>query len=199
MEEIARLSMEEPKKLLGYISMPIYSSLIDILEKDTTKLEMASEKQVEARRKIITNELVKREAFEQGLNIDEIELPFELTKEEIDLAMTLTDMEMAERNKEYALYTTAILSKAYADEVSSSENITIPIIDLPGMSNIVNVFKSEKNPSIKIAAIDALIYCRRPEYDKEIKSILTMVTKDSNPMVAENASMTLKALEELTK
>ena len=197
MEEIAKVAAENPKALVNYVKVDIFSSLIDIVEKDTTDLEPASEAQIEARKKIIINELVKRQAEANNEDPEKVELPFELKKEEIELAMKLTSMEQAERNKEYALYSIAILAKAYGENVKEETGMTVPITDLPGVSNIVNVLKKEKNPGIKVAAIDALVYCRKPEYNEEIKSILTMATTDRNPMVAKTAAAALMAMESL--
>ena len=197
MEEIAKVAAENPKALVNYVTVDIFSSLIDIVEKDTTDLEPASEAQIEARKKIIINELVKRQAKANNEDPEKVELPFELKKEEIELAMKLTSMEQAERNKEYALYSIAMLAKAYGENVKEETGMTVPITDLPGVSNIVNVLKKEKNPGIKVAAIDALVYCRKPEYNEEIKSILTMATTDRNPMVAKTAAGALMAMESL--
>ena len=197
MEEIAKVAAENPKALVNYVTVEIFSSLIDIVEKDTTDLEPASEAQIEARKKIIINELVKRQAKANNEDPEKVELPFELKKEEIELAMKLTSMEQAERNKEYALYSIAMLAKAYGENVKEETGMTVPITDLPGVSNIVNVLKKEKNPGIKVAAIDALVYCRKPEYNEEIKSILTMATTDRNPMVAKTAAGALMAMESL--
>lgn len=195
MEEIAKLASENPQKLINYISKPIFVSLIEILEKDSTNLVAASNEQIEARKKIIINELVKREALEKNEDIKNVELPFEITTDDINLAMALAPMEQAERNKEYAIYTLAILSKAYSDETKKEYNNTVPITDLPGISNIVNTLKNEKNPSVKIAAIDALIYLAKTEYNDEIKSILTMATQDKNETVAEMAKGALTTIE----
>ena len=195
MEEIAKLASENPQKLINYISKPIFVSLIEILEKDSTNLVPASNEQIEARKKIIINELVKREALEKNEDIKNVELPFEITTDDINLAMALAPMEQAERNKEYAIYTLAILSKAYSDETKKEYNNTVPITDLPGISNIVNTLKNEKNPSVKIAAIDALIYLAKTEYNDEIKSILTMATQDKNETVAEMAKGALTTIE----
>lgn len=199
MEEIAKIASEKPELLLDYISTPVFTGLISILEKNTTELEPASEAQIEARKKIIINELVKREASAKNMDIKNIDVPYELSEEEIELAMALAPMEQAERNKEYALYTVAILAKAYGEEVKEKYEENVPITDLPGITNIVNVLKNEKNPGVKVAAIDALIYCRKPEYNDEIKSILLMATNDRNQMVAESARgglMTLEALDD---
>ena len=104
-------------------------------------------------------------------------------------------MEQAERNKEYALYTIAILSKVYTDEVLKHTGNVVPLTDLPGASTIVNALTKNENPSIKVASIDALKYIYRPEYKEEIKSVLNIASKDQNAYVSQIATITLDSLK----
>ena len=109
MEEIAKLSATNPKNIIPLINEEVFTSLINIINKDTTGLKPATAEQIEARKKIIVNELVKKQSRANNVDTKDIELPFKLTDEEIKLAMELTPMELAERNKEYALYTIAMI------------------------------------------------------------------------------------------
>ena len=194
MEEIAKLSIESPEKLVPYVNTEIFDSLIKIAEKDTSSLAKPTEEQIETRKKIIVNELIKEQAKTQGQEIKKEDLPYQLTEADLALAMELTAMEQAERNKEYALYTMAILSKTFADEVQKQTKNVVPLTDLPGASTIVNSLKSNDNPGVKVAALDALRYIARPEYKNELNSIFTLATKDENPYVARNAILALESI-----
>ena len=196
MEEIAKMSATNQKSVLPLINEEVFTSLINIIQKDTTDLKPASAEQIDARKKIIVNELVKKEAKSKNVDPKTVEVPFKLTDKEIALAMELTSMELAERNKEYALYTVAMLSKAYTEETKAQTGNIIPLTDLPGMSVIVDALRHQKNPGVRVAAIDALVYSNRPEYQEEIKSILILAANEKNQMVANTAASALVQISE---
>ena len=192
MEEIARVALENPKDGIPYLVTDLFSSLVDIAEKDSSKLNPPTEKQIDARKKVIANFV----AIQNSQNQNNIKLPFNLTPEEIAIADEISPMEQAERNKEYALYTMAILSKIYVDEVKNDTGNVIPITDLPGVSTMIEALRFNQNAGVKIAAIDSLNYIQRPEYKEELKTLFTLAQKDSNPLVANSAT---NALEKNTK
>ena len=47
MEDIARASMEDPQKAVPYIVTEVFAELINIVNKDSSKLTPPSEKQIE--------------------------------------------------------------------------------------------------------------------------------------------------------
>ncbi len=198
MEEITRTATENPKKAISYITSDVFDSLIGIAKKDITGLEVPSEKQIDIRKKIIINKIIEEQTLATNPEIkkENIELPYHITDEDIKLATTLTSLEQAERNKEYALYTIASLTKVYTNEVQNLTGTVVPMTDLPGISAIVDSLRYSANASIKIAAIDALRYIARPEYQEELISLFTLAEKDNNQFVAQNASI---ALENLNK
>lgn len=195
MEEIARVSMEDSQKAVPYIVTEVFNELVKIVKMDSSNLTPPSEKQIEVRKQIIINEIIKEQAKVKGEDPEKIELPFSLTQKDIQEASELSTMEQAERNKEYALYTMAILSKVYTDEIQKHTGNVVPLTDLPGVSNIVDTIRFASNPGVKIAAIDALRYINRPEYKEEIASVLTLAVGDTNPLVARNAAVALKTLD----
>ena len=194
MEEIARVSMEDPQKAVPYIVTEIFTELINIVKKDTSNLVPPNEKQIELREQIMINELVKEQAKAKNQDGSKVELPYKLDKQDIQVATTLSSMEQAERNKEYALYTMAILSKVYTDEVHRHTGNVVPLTDMPGVSAIVDTLKNNMNSGVRIAAIDALRYVNRPEYQEEISAVLDLVVNDSNPYVARNAAVALESM-----
>lgn len=194
LEKIAKVSLDESQKAIPYITTAIFSAITDIVNKDTSDLVKPTEEQTEIRKKIIANMLVSEQAASQGKNIDKSELPFSLTDEEINMAKKLSPFEMAERNKEYGVYTLAALAKVYADETEKKTGSVVPLTDMPGVSTFVDVLKTSKNPGVKVAAINAFLHLRRPEYNDEIKSVLQIVANDNNRYVAQNAEEALKIL-----
>ena len=196
MEEIAKVAMENPKAALPYIVTDVFTSLIDVISKDTTELTPPSAEQIDTRRKIIINEIIKEQAKEKGEDVKSLELPYNLSKEEMTNAMNLSSMEQAERNKEYALYTIAILDKVFIDEVKEQTGSTVPLTDLPGVSSVVDSLRHSENGAVKMAAIDALLYIRRPEYNDELKSVLSIAAKDQDEMVSRTALLALMKMED---
>lgn len=195
MEEIARLASEGQTSLTPYIVVEVMNELINIVNKDSKSLPAPSEKQIETRQQIIINEIVKEQAREENKNIEEIGLPYDISEQDIIEAMQLTPMELAGRNKEYALYSIAILAKTYTDEIQKHSGNVVPLTDLPGITEIVNTIRHNSNSGVKIAAMEALVYLNRPEYNEEISTILEIASNDLNPYVANSAKMALESLE----
>jgi hypothetical protein len=185
MEEIAKVSMEDPQKAVHYIVTEVFSELINIVKKDSSKLTPPSEKQIEKREQIIINELVKEKSKAEGIEEGKIELPYKITEEDLRIVNELSPMEQAERNKEYALYTLAILSKVYTDEVQRHTGNVVPLTDLPGVAEIVDTLKTDNNPSIKVSAIDALRFLNKPEYKDEIKAQYDKLVEQKGALIAQ--------------
>lgn len=188
MEEIARISLDNPENAVPYIVREVFSSLIDITKKDTANLAAPTEEQVQARKKLISNFIVMENA-KQGQG--QVKLPYQLTEKDFALANELSPMEQAERNKEYALYTISILAKIYTDEVEKQTGNIVPLTDLPGSAAIVDALRFNPNSGVKIAAIDALRHIQRPEYKEELTTLYTLAQADSNPQVSMAAERAL--------
>ena len=188
MEEIARISLDNPENAVPYIVREVFSSLIDITKKDTANLAAPTDEQVQARKKLISNFIVMENA-KQGQG--QVKLPYQLTEKDFALANELSPMEQAERNKEYALYTISILAKIYTDEVEKQTGNIGPLTDLPGSAAIVDALRFNPNSGVKIAAIDALRHIQRPEYKEELTTLYTLAQADSNPQVSMAAERAL--------
>ena len=183
--------IKDPKISKEYIVKDIFTSLINITQKNTTKLEAPSEQQIELRKKLIANVI----AMQQNPNLKEA--PNKLTEEDMKIATALSPMEQAERNKEYALYTMAILAKIYTNEVQEKTGNVVPLTDIPGVSVMVDTLRDNPNMGVKIAAIDSLQYLAKPEYKDELKTIFSIAQQDNNKQVAEVASMAMEKLNNL--
>ena len=194
LEKIAYTAATEPVKAIPYVVTNVYSSLIDIMNLDTADYEKPSEQQIETRKKIILNQIYLEHALEEKQDPNMIELPYNLTKEEINEAIKLSPFEQAERNKEYAILTSAFLTKIYIDETEKEFDKIIPLTDLPCISEYVAILRHGKNPDTKFAAISALMYLQRPEYNDELRTVFELAENDLNPAVAQEAADAIKYL-----
>ncbi len=190
MSEIIK-TFDKPKLAKEYIVSDVLSSLINIAEKDTKALEGPTEEQRINRDKIMKN----FEAVQKGVT-DESKLPYKLTKEDIQSAATLAPLELAERNKEYALITMAMLDKIYIDNIEKENGNIVALTDVPGVSTMVDAIRYSKNPAVKMAAIDSLRYIARPEYKNELSEVFSIAQKDSNPIIAEVAAYSLNKINQ---
>jgi hypothetical protein len=195
LEEIVYYSLKDTKNAIPYITAPVFSELIKIASKDTSAMEGPTEEQINIRKEIITNEIYLEQQLAQNKKPEEVKLPYDVSKENFEKAVVLSEMELAERNKEYAILTLAALSKVYADEFEAKTGNVVPLTDLPGASAIVEAIRNSDNPSVKAAAIESLVYINRPEYKEEISAVLKIAANDKNKNVAALASESLKNLQ----
>ena len=188
MEEIARVALDDSNNAIPYIVRDVFASLIDITKKDSAELAAPTDEQIQARRKVIANFV----SMENGkANNQPVKLPYSITEKDVALADTIAPMEQAERNKEYALYTMAILAKVYTDEIEKQTGNIVPMTDIPGTAAIVDSLRYNPNSGVKIASIDALRHIYRPEYKEEMSTLFTLAQADTNPEVAIAATRAL--------
>ena len=188
MEEIARVALDDSNNAIPYIVRDVFSSLIDITKKDSAELAAPTDEQIQARRKVIANFV----SMENGKAKNQpVKLPYSITEKDVALADTIAPMEQAERNKEYALYTMAILAKVYTDEIEKQTGNIVPMTDIPGTAAIVDSLRYNPNSGVKIASIDALRHIYRPEYKEEMSTLFTLAQADTNPEVAIAATRAL--------
>lgn len=176
MEEIAKMVKESPEKATELVDTKVFDALTNIINFDSSKLEGPTAEQVAAREKIMSGK--------------------EVTEQEKTLANTISPQEKAERNKSYALFTSAIMQKLYADEVARLSNSTVPLTELPGAVTIVDQLKDNPNPMVRASAIEALSYLQNPEYKKDLTTVFTVAKGDKDPNVAEAAKAALDKLNQ---
>ena len=197
MEEIAKKGLNNQADVIPYVQENIFDKLIDIMNVDTTNLQGPTEQQIALRNKIAENDRAKEEAVKAGQNPDTVQLPHTLTAQEVEEGNKLSPLEQAERNKEYAMFTTCILQKTYADEVSRLTGNVPPVTELPGSRAIITALKDNPNPDMRISAIDALRYVERPEYKEDLTTLYTIAQTDADANVAEAATQALASLNEV--
>ncbi len=177
MEEIANMVKESPEKATELVDTKVFDALTNIVNFDSSKLEGPTQEQLAAREKIMTGKQV--------------------TDAEKQLANTITPKEQAERNKSYALFTSAIMQKLYGDEVARLSGTTVPLTELPGAITVVDNLKDNPNPMVRASAIEALSYIQNPAYKKDLTTVFTIAQKDSDPGVAEAAKIALDRLNQV--
>lgn len=194
--EIMLAIKNNPEKADDYVVTDIFSGLIDIVKKDTNGLVKPDEQQNDIRKKYIINTLVKEQAEMNGEDPNKAELPYALDDSSVESAIKLTEFEQAERNKDYAMSALAVLSKTYADGMESKSGNTVPLTDLPGVSEFVDILRFSSNPDLKFRAIEALMFISRDEYKDELKSILALSAQDEDPAIAQISTAAVKYLDE---
>ena len=177
MEEIAKVVNNAPEKATELVDTKIFDALNNIINADTSNIEGPTQEQIDARNKILENK--------------------EVTEEEKALANTSSQRELAERNKSFALFTTAILDKLYADEVEKLNNARDPLTELPGIDTMVNQVKDNPNPLVRASAIEALSYLECPDYKKDLETVFTVAKNDQDAGVVEAAKNALEKLSQI--
>jgi hypothetical protein len=175
MEEIANMVKEKPEMATELLDEKIINALTAIIKTDSAQMAGPDAAQIAVREKLISGK--------------------QLTEAEQHLAMTMTPMERAERNKVYATFTTAILQKLYADEVNKLTSTTVPLTELPGAVTIVESLKDNDNPMLRTSAIEALSYIQNPAYKQDLVTLFTVARNDADPGVREAAQIALARLE----
>ncbi len=195
MKEIVDAGLtNNPKKIRPYLVEPIFHSLIDIVNKDTSKLAGPTDAQNQIRMKIVENMNAYEEQKQAGVPDEKITLPHTISEEDKNYAITLTPVELAERNKDYGISTLALLSKAFLERTEEETGTVLSITDAPGLAAIVNTLNSP-NYKTKLSALDALIFLQRAEYARELTPIYEALAKtDPDTTVRAAAQFALENL-----
>jgi hypothetical protein len=177
MEDIANLVNESPEKATELVDSKIFDALTNIVNFDSSALEGPTKEQIAAREKVMSGK--------------------DVTDADKELANKITPKEQAERNKSYALFTSALMQKLYGDEVSRLANTTVPLTELPGAITVVDNLKDNPNPMVRASAIEALSYIQNPAYKKDLTTVFSVAQNDSDPGVAETAKVALEKLNQI--
>ena len=177
MEEIANMVKDNPQKATELLDEKVVNALNTIINADSSKLAGPTPEQVAARQKLMKGE--------------------KLSDADQKLANTITPMEQAERNKSYAMFTTAILQKLYSEEVAKLTNTTVPLTELPGAVSIVEQLKNNPNPMVRTSAIEALSYIQQPSYKADLNTLFTIAKNDQDSAVQEAANAALAKLAQV--
>ena len=191
-EEVVRTALTDPELAKHYLVSDIFTGLIKITEEDVTKLQPPTQKQVEVRQKLIANIIAAERDKKSADN-----LPYKLSEEDINLAINLTPLELAERNKEYAITALSVLAELFIEDYEEKEGRIVPITDAPGVSAIVNALRKDPDSAVKLAALDALRHIQRPEYKEELSALYTMAQTDPNPTSVKASTILLQEIQKV--
>ena len=172
---------DNPEELKHYLEPAVLDSLLTILHADTKGLEGPTKEQEEARDKWMKEK-------------DLPEKDQTLSPQEKQLAMTLAPLELADNNKQFAMYSISILQKALADEIEKTNGEKISIEKLPAIDHIVNVLKSNPNPVLRASAIVALAHLKKDDFKPVLTDIFKLAQKDEDPNVQQVATEALERI-----
>lgn len=177
---IAFICEENPNIAKQFLNPPIVKALTDILKQDSRKLAGPTPEQIKLRKEVM-----------EGKKISD---------EQMKIASQSSPMEMSERNKQFAIYTIALLDGILINEFdknnkTSSEKVELEMRDLPGMDSVINVLKTNPNPVLRTTAIEALFFVAKPEFNPVIKPILKAAVNDKDVKVSETAKKALANID----
>ncbi len=174
-EEVADIAQTRPAPEL--LDTDLMEALLGVIGKDSSTLEAPTDRQKDLRQQVLEGK--------------------QLSEADMAEANKISPLEMAERNKQYALFTTAILQNQLIDEFKKTNNITPDIKDLPGMEQIVTTIKDNPNPMLRASGLAALAYNARPEYKPVMKEIFELSKQDADENVQKVAAEGLAKLENI--
>ena len=179
--QIAEYVQSTPETALQVVSEPIMKSLVNIINEDTSALEGPTDQQIAIAEKIAKGE--------------------QLTPEENALSEQLSPRDKANKNRIFALYTLAMIQKLQRDELNQyietqKANGEQPIEPLPidqliGYNDIVNVINNDPRPEVKVAAIQALQYVAEPQDKASIETVLKDSLNSQDEAVKSAATETM--------
>ncbi len=177
---IAFICEENPNIAKQFLNPPIVKALTDILKQDSRKLAGPTPEQIKLRKEVMDGK--------------------KISDEQMKIASQSSPMEMSERNKQFAIYTIALLDGILINEFdknnkTSSEKVELEMRDLPGMDSVINVLKTNPNPVLRTTAIEALFFVAKPEFNPVIKPILKAAVNDKDIKVSETAKKALANID----
>ena len=177
---IAFICEENPQIAKQFLNPPIVKALTDILKQDSKKLQGPTPQQIKLRKEVM-----------EGKKISD---------EQMKIASQSSPMEMSERNKQFAIYTIALLDGILINEFdknnkTSSEKVELEMRDLPGMDDVINVLKTNPNPVLRTTAVEALFFVAKPQFNPVIKPILKAAANDKDIKVSETAKKALANID----
>jgi len=176
-ESIAETVQANSPAATQLLDTQIMDSLSAIIKRDTTQMQAPTPEQIKLRQKLLAGET--------------------LTPEQTAAANQLSEMETAERNKQFAIYTVAILQKLLSTEVEKAQGTKLELKDLPMIIDIVKIAKNDPNPMLRASALASLSYIATPENKQLMTTMFEQSTKDADPNVQAVAAKALNQLSQI--
>ncbi len=172
-EEIAELVKNDAVAGPVLLDTQIFDALVGIINKDTSALQGPTPEVIELRQK----------PQEQ------------LTEAEKQKAMTPSELEKAEINKQFAIYTVAYMQERLNNELVKRGNANLPLKDLPCIENIIETVKSNPNPNLRMSGIAALSHIAQPEYKADLTKVFELAKADEDVRVKDIATKAIANLK----
>lgn len=173
-EDIATKVKNDDTIAPSLLDTQIFDALVDIIDADTSALAGPTPEVIALRQKP-ENEL--SEADKQKAN-------------------QLSPLEIAEQNKQFALFTISFMQERLNNELEKLNNQTLELKDLPCIDKVVTSVKSNPNPAVRIAGISALSNIAKPQYKSDLTTIFELAKQDEDAKVQAAAN---NALDKLSK
>ncbi len=174
-EEVADAIKNSGDAANGLLDTKIVDALTAIIDKDTSALEAPSPEIIELRQKPEDK----------------------LTPEEKEKASTPSPLEKAELNKQYSLYTLAYIQERLNNELVKQNGNVLEMKDLPAIEKVIDTVKSNKNPMLRVAGLEALSHIAKPEYKADLATIFELAKADEDAKVKETATKVAETLNKI--
>lgn len=173
-EDIATKVKNDDTIAPSLLDTQIFDALVDIIDADTSALAGPTPEVIALRQ--------KPEA--------------ELSEADKQKANQLSPLEIAEQNKQFALFTISFMQERLNNELEKLNNQTLELKDLPCIDKVVTSVKSNPNPAVRIAGISALSNIAKPQYKSDLTTIFELAKQDEDVKVQAAAN---NALDKLSK
>lgn len=168
--------LNKKKGSAQYLDSGLTDALFFVIDQDTSKMQGPTRQQLRYRKQLREN---KR-----------------LPKEKIDIAVQLSEKEMAERNKAYSLYLVAKIQSELCNQIADRTGLQPKVNDLPIVQRLIKVSQTNKDENIRGAALGALALLNRPEFEQDLSVIFSKAANSNDKIIKEYAERALKSLSE---
>ena len=168
--------LNKKKGSAQFLDSGLTDALFFVINQDTSKLKGPTKQQIRYRKQLKEN---KR-----------------LPKEKIDIAVELSDKEIAERNKAYSLYLVAKIQSELCNQIEERTGLQPKVTDLPIVQRLIKVSQTNQDENIRGAALGALALLNRPEFEQDLSVIFSKAANTNDKIIKEYAERALKSLSE---
>lgn len=172
-KEIATLVQADKQKAEQLLDDKLIEQLLMVVDQKTPDLKGPMPEQIELRQQIKNGQKV--------------------TPEQQVLADKLSEAELEIRNKQYALYTVALLDKVLIDEVKK-QGQPMTANKIPGIAGMIDTLKTSQYPDVREAAAAAIEHIAAPEFKADLAPIMEKAKQDSSPDVQKRVDAVMAKL-----
>lgn len=168
--------LNKKKGASQFLDASLTDALFFVIDQDTSNMSGPTRQQLRYRKQLNENKRI--------------------SKEKVDIAATLSDREIAERNKAYSLYLVARIQDLLCDEMQKRTGLQPKVTDLPIVQRLIKESQTNKNENIRGAAFGALALLNRPEFEQDLAVIFCKASNTDNKVIKDYAERALKSLSE---